>query len=754
MGKGNLLKNRAVVSLALFVLALALRFDGIAQHDLQPDEQHWTMRSSQLLVNLRDRPTKATNHLGHPGVTPVIVMAFGQKMAKVWNRLLHREPGTRWYVDRLLASRLAAATLSALTIPLLYLLAAWLIGSSAALWGAALLACDPTHIGFSRLAQLDTVQTTVVLACVATYLYAVQTARLDLKLLAGVLWGLSIVTKPTAASLVAFFFVYRLFRMLIPRAARIGEKTLLSWSDVAAIMVGQITFAALFTRMWNHNSDYRLRLGIHSPAADFLYDLGTFFQENVLIFCAFLYVLLYIIYRLRKQQQSSSSNLLRHLVIIFGTAVVCLIALTIIPQVFENLTRFWGWVGNLSHMKHASSHQVWDTSDYGYLQHFFIRLPEVTLLGILMACISLAAAISRFKADEKQISLLAQIALVIIWTLPLSTSGKQTWRYVLPVLPAIYLLAGYGFSEAAKWLKDLKLSPAMIRITRLSTPLVIFSYQIWGVIDFRPYLETYINRISVDFTAEFRRAYGLASIGDTKALRLLYKEAQKAGHRIFISTTKDASLLQFSARRLFPEKSELLMFGYYPSTVADYLLINPQQWQMTIENSWPILDSVEPLLQVSFRDMDLLHLYAVPEHSWHKPTTLFASRSQRTTGKIVESKEEKVLYAKLRRDKIGVLMMGEGLRLIPGNYQIQLRAWIPERSLHKPRFTNDQRAITLRFGRYCSWDLRAHDLLHPRDTVMTFSCAVTSRSRVDPSVTWHGLVPVMVHSIEVGLESN
>lgn len=749
----QLFTNRCFIALMLFFAALLLRLDNITEHDLQPDEQHWTIRSSQLLLNLRENPAKATNHLGHPGVTPVLVMAFGQKVAKTWNRLLHRAPGQRWYIDRLVASRVAATTVSALVVPLIYLAGAWFIGSGAALMAAALLACDPTHIGFSHLAQLDTVLTTLVIACLTCYIAAVQTARLDLKLLSGVLWGLSIVTKPTAASLVGVFFVYRLLRLLIPKAKRAGEKTLLSWSDIGAVLTGQAVFAALFTRMWYHNSAYRLRLGIHSPTADFLYDLGSFFQHNFWLFLAFTYTLFFLLYKLTEQQRLTPSNLLRHSIIICGASTVFLIALTALPQVFENMVRFWGWVGNLSHMKHSSSHHVWDTSDYGYLKHFLIRLPEVALLGVALSLLSLIIAIRRNKASEKWVFLATQIVLVALWTLPLSTSGKQTWRYVLPVLPGIYILVGYGFAEASTWLQRLKM-PGLNKGIQRTALIVIFGYQIWGYLNFRPYLETYINRTSVDFADEFRRAYGLASIGDTAALKLLYKEAIATGQRIFVSTTKDASLLRFSTIRMFPERAGLLVFGYYPPTIADYLLINPHQWQPVLQNSWPDLEATEPLLRVPFKGIDLLHLYAIPEHDWREPITLYANRAHRTTAKVITSREEKVLFAKLGRDQPGALMMSEGLKLIPGNYQLKLRAWIPERSLQKPHFTPDQQAITLTVGKYCRWNLYARDLLHPRETVIPFSCTVTKQSRVDPSIAWHGLAPVMLHSISIGLEPN
>ena len=335
------------------------------------------------------------------------------------------------------SSRTAIVLVSSLIMPLLFFVAEILFDRRTAIFAALFLALEPQHLGYSQMAHLDAVQTVLVFVTIACYLHAVERRSVFTKIIAGLFWGLSVATKPTAAALIPGFIAFKVIRnFLRPARGDTGERAIVSWSDVGAITVGHVVFAAIYTRLWVHDSDYLHRLEIRSRLADVLFALGDWLQsEQIIVALAAIAGTILAIVAYRRRLWRRRRCLLRNLSLRARNDPGAR------PQVIENLVRFWTWTSGLSTTKHRAFGHVFESPPYGYLGLFFSRATEVMLLGLVLA---LVFSLRSIRGRDSQL-ILSLLVISVLWLLPLEISPKKTWRYALPIVPLLWLSASWGF---------------------------------------------------------------------------------------------------------------------------------------------------------------------------------------------------------------------------------------------------------------------------------------------------------------------
>jgi len=172
-----MLSSRArdpMLALALVILALALRLPGLDVF-LTPDETRWTCRSANFWNALAERRFEDTYQKEHPGVVTMWLGGLGQPVdpGSGWARACREIPSSQLVEDapredlddirnRLFAGRIRVAAFVSLGVGAAYLLSVGLLGWPAALLGGLLLAAEPFQVALGRVLHLDAVTATLM----------------------------------------------------------------------------------------------------------------------------------------------------------------------------------------------------------------------------------------------------------------------------------------------------------------------------------------------------------------------------------------------------------------------------------------------------------------------------------------------------------------------------------------------------------------------------------------------------------------
>ncbi len=757
----GLLRSVLLPMLLLYVAAVAFRMASFSEISTQADELHWVARSNLVLKNLKHGEiANVSTHLTHPGLPPAFVMASGQFLANRYNRVMGFSVGDSGFVDRLSASRLSNILLSSLLIPLVYFFASRVFNPWIALATALLLVLDPHHAGLSRQAHIDSGLTLFVATTVIAYMAAVHRGSARLKILAGLLWGAAVLTKPTALALLPFFVAYKFVRnRFVSVEEDSGERTLVSWSDVYAFLAGQFLLGLLYTRMWHHDSDYRIRLAVHSSIADAAYAAGLHMQAVwPLVLLPVLLLLGWIGYGSKTSRQQAWRPALL-------VASVLVFALTLVPAVVENLIRFWTWVAGLSGEKHKAYGTVWSPPEYGYLSLYVSQLPTVVLIGIFLSIVYL---LLDYKAgsEESRVRksiIVSVLALVALWTLPLSISSKQTLRYVVPVLPAIYLFAVYGFSRLM--LSGLS-RVAFSGSVSVAGALLIGFFLGYAKLSlaWAPDYDLYHNAVSGGLVEAVKRGRGIALAGVPDALAFLHEESIRRDRRLSVVVFGDAEVIKFSYAQKY-RKPRLTFRSSYGTYDADMLIVFPQFKEALADSEFSRVAGESLKFRYKKAGAELLEVYEVPipcyspERDMHIP----AVHQLRRTGRLLKfadiapivpdgfAGDFDAIQAVPGVDPRGYLLFGNALRFNPGTYTARFWLMLPPGAALDPGLTPERYVVRIELGR-CQSVVVLKDLSDQAFLPMEVSCNFDAEVQAPLRAYWFGNVPVAVYGVRIHKE--
>lgn len=220
----------ALLGLAVFLLALAPR---LLARDLFPtsDEDSWMRRTGGFTFGLVNGQLGRTYQNGHPGVTTMWIGLFAQGPDGAL-RFADRVHGLRFvgqvpgYLDALAQARIGFAVLGALGAAGAALLSARLFGAGPALLSGLALAAEPFLVANQQLVHVDgplvTFVTLAVLAALARWTAGGGRATL---VAAGLATGLALLSKTPALFLVGFVPLVALGEAVRPwLAARVARR--------------------------------------------------------------------------------------------------------------------------------------------------------------------------------------------------------------------------------------------------------------------------------------------------------------------------------------------------------------------------------------------------------------------------------------------------------------------------------------------------------------------------------------------------
>ena len=202
-------RSTGLALLALLLLGLWMRLPGLGTY-LTPDERFWSQSTAQFLDALRGQDWPATMTTGHPGVTVMWAGAGGVLLKWVMDppagvktlseltAALAAEPNR---LDLIAWLRLPVALATLGGAMLFFLLARRLFGSAAGFLAAALLLLDPFFLAHSRVLHMDALLATMVTIAWLAILVGVAEQKRRFYVLGGVAAGLGFLTKTPALAL-------------------------------------------------------------------------------------------------------------------------------------------------------------------------------------------------------------------------------------------------------------------------------------------------------------------------------------------------------------------------------------------------------------------------------------------------------------------------------------------------------------------------------------------------------------------------
>ncbi len=753
-------RNIVILCLLSFLLSLGLRVYGLRGNVPQADELHWQKRSGVLLEKLRTRDVhNFSTHMTHPGLVPGFLMATGQLLAEKYNALRGYSGSEPKAINRLHASRLACAAVASLIVPLLFYFSYKVLGIETAFLAACLLALDPHHLGLSRQAHLDAVLSFLVVFSVFSYWRASEEESLAWKLFSGVLWGLCIATKPTAVALPLIFLLFNAFRSALAPQEKKAAVKILSFSDVGAVALAHAVFALLYSRLWVHESEYKLRLAVKSAFADQVYSWGVYLAERPVLSGSIMAVLVFSVIAtrwLRSRYQSFLRAALLSVSLLF--AAVCLI-----PQVLENLIRFWTWVAGLSGEKHKAYGITWDAPEHGYLLLFFSELPSLVCLSALAGiCLYLYKLWSE-KLDSPRMRFLGISLLTIVcWTVLLSVSAKQTLRYVLPVVPMLYLFSAFGLARAIEYATE-KLGSSVLLFKKTAFSLIIV-FHFFALLSWWPNFNHFYNVLSGGLPAAVATNSGLAIAGATEALEYLQQQ-QTFGRneKVWVALAADKEVFSYQNRVLFP-KNNRVRFLNREDAASDYLLLSPQFAPRLPEEPIQQVAKAEPSFVYRFKDAQLLSIHPAPLRSFAAEEAPYFRRAhhiRRATGKTSRKTPEielsvsghafplaRTVMAIPGQHRAGFVLLGEHARMLPGDYLLDFYLRLPPDTELAADLSAERYVLRMEFGR-CHQIVKLGELNQTAFSPSTVGCDFQEPVRAQLRAYWFGNVPVEIAGIGI-----
>lgn len=440
----------------LFLLSLTVRLVDIDRLEPQADELHWRFRSRHLVENLsKGNFLQSGKEMTHPGLTAAVIMGAGQ--------VIGRKIG---YEDLLISSRIANAVFSSFLPCLVLIGAGYFLGANVGLLAGLFTALSPKLIAFSKMAHIDSTLVFFSVACVFAYLYFLRTGKETFRYIAGILWGLSVLVKPTAVVLIPALFITKII---------FKSEKLFNLKDLYALLIGKGLFILLFSRMWTEDGPYRKRVVPNFWPGEMIYDFGVYLNPYII---TLLIILFFSIKKLRA--------------FLFIPTILLIHSLN--PAILDNVIRFWAWVFGLSKMTHVAYGAVLEPVKYGYLQILFTQLSEIEIVGFCLGVFFL----------RKNPFLVASLVVIFVWGGFLSVSSKQTIRYIVPIFPLIFIISAYGYYTLLK---------------RYSFLLILVSF--WTLYSWHPYYEVYYNTLTGGLKGANHRGEFLPLGGNSEAIEFL-----------------------------------------------------------------------------------------------------------------------------------------------------------------------------------------------------------------------------------------
>lgn len=719
---------RPLVYLLLLGLALLPRLSSISVGDPQGDEILWSNRADVFTEAIRaGRISDATSHLGHPGI-PVVLAMSG---AKELNRSFPRE----WRLDDLTAARVGNAVLSSTISPLVFALSTSLVGSSVAILAAILICFDPQHIASSRMAHIDSGLALFVVASTLVYFRSRVRKNTSLALIAGALWGGALASRPTALCLPLAFVVWSILERYVFRTRR---QAIVRSADLWAIFAGLIVFALLFTKLWHHHGPLLTEYKVSSVVADQAYNSAVLLRNHLGLILVGVLIITAVIYHCFGRIWALRAG---------GMSIPILLA-ALFPAVVENFIRYFiriPWLTDFVR-KDVGFGNPWIPGGYGGVLVF--QLPPwivvFVLVGLGIFLRALWDLVSQRRPASLQVESLAFTFVVIaVWSCTISISSRSYVRYIVPVLPLVYLFVALGIIKLLH----------VFTLPQNGGPLAVMLVMIVGVghCSFQhPFYLNYFNLFYGGVSTAFERQYPLFYEGHGDALRKLISLTENEQTVRTVNVIGELPVVRAAYDRLRERGRDNLRFvqSHWPQSSDFTIITEPLLPAAQLQQGY----SRDGLVEVFRYNRDGVPFAGIYRGSDITPKDtvefhLFGLR-RRTGGVSQEDTtldfgERVVLYAKPERHQPGMLFRKGFLALSPGTFRVGLSVATLGGS---NAASLGEAVLRIQVGPECSRTISAHELSE-EITPIWFECTMNQRNVVEIVGEWLGTASIAVDAL-------
>ncbi|MFN8388983.1 MAG: hypothetical protein U0136_01685 [Bdellovibrionota bacterium] len=749
---------RALVALLCFGFALAPRLVSFRTSAPMADELHWVNRSDILRARIASGNYDiATTHLGHPGIPAATMMALGQSFGEWLNTTTGAEPFTPKYMDALSSSRLGNVVTSSIVFPVIVLGAESMLGLLLSAFAALLLALECQHIGLSKIAHIDGTLTLLVTASMLLYFSAERSGSVVKKLVAGMLWGLSIATKPTAAALIGVLLIYKTLRAMV--VSKYSEKPIASigWAELWAVIVGHIVLGTIYTKLWDPNNTYITKHHIQPHLSELIADFSARVLAHppldVLLFVPLVGLAATLL--LTREPRSSARF---HLLMASFTALFLALACIELPIVTGNLVRFWYWVAGLSARKHEAYGMVWAKPGLGYPEIWARRLPSMVLFGFVSGAVFLfwreRRSLFSLERAERFCFLAALFAMPFIWTLPLNVSSKQTTRYLLPAYPAVILFCAWGLCQLAEAVaanKTLRRARPSLRSSGVVSAVLLITLLAQGftAYSWRRNPNNFYNLVTGGPSIAFDRGFVMHPTGYDDALRYVQREAERLQDIQYLEVLGDYDLMKFAFTRMMPKsKRRLISIRTFKGSLgSDWLLEFPafsRQKDIDLSDT----SVFHPELTLEDHGVRLFTLYRISARTFAQPQKIVLNDGARKMGRMLRFDDaEDYISVDQSFAGAGYIHFDQYIRVMPGTYRIRAPLLTTPGETAPPGVVPapETKVIRLELSSECTRviPLSSLSLGEVHDAVL--DCTFTKETRAQFSIYWYGDVAVQVH---------
>ncbi len=717
--------------LCLYLAALIPRTVGVLSAEPDVDELLW-QRRAYLVKSLihSDGFYAATHHLGHPGLTPALLMAGGQVLAEKYNKANSFSPESDNYITRLQASRLALVFVTSLVAPVVFLGLYAILGTAGAAIISLLFALDPTLVGLSRLAHLDATLTVTVITSLFFFLASEKKNSVLLSLCAGIFWGLSFITKPTAGALVLIFLAIRFLSQLY-LDNKIKIKELVKGRDILAVSLAHIIFGMLYARLWVHPSRYLKHLKVESEFADLVYHVGSSLADfRIPLLILIPLFIAFVCWKLK--DKFSKQN-----IVCLGLAVAFLGEFWIYaPQVIENIIRFWLWVAGLSTETHDAFGYRWEDTG-GYIKMFFTKVPSIIIIGSVLGLLVTISRLFKGEEREKVFLSLVMLLLLVLWVAPLTTSTKQAFRYAAPSLIGIYTLAGIGYL-------------AVVRIKGLVLLALVFV--IINFLQF-PHYRLFYNSLTGGLARVVQEKELFPAVGQKAAVDFLTKQISIPTTVTVYGSEKVFSHVLRLKKRLSPEPiSDITFVSEGSDKDTDYVVLTGVFNSYRGELFGGRGKKAELVYSYDVEGTSVLSIYKIPYQDFNSGGNLSLRFVKQATGSLSLSDSARfpVLHQAIPgRHKKGFVVHGVNTRVTSGDYLGRFYLAIPFDFEIGEEFTVDRYVARIDFGSHCTRVITLGELKRGEFLPFEVGCSYTADAVARFSLYWFGNLPVEFGRLEI-----
>jgi hypothetical protein len=246
---------------------------------------------------------------------------------------------------------------------------------------------------------------------------------------------------------------------------------------------------------------------------------------------------------------------------------------------------------------------------YYYPLSYLWRVSPIVVLGLMFALITAVFKVSRFQNHNHRMIFTSLFLLALGFMVFMSVGSKRSDRYVLPVFPALSVVAGMGWASLHEWLFRIGPKQVWKVMGFVLVGIPILSHTILPQI-YSPYYLSYFNPLM----GGSRKAPEVLQIGWGEGLdeAARYLNSLPGAEEMVVASWYERVFSDFFIGTTlniedFPEISD----GEIQAILAaDYIVIYYHQLQRGMpENLLAILEGTSPVHRIWFNGLEYIRIY-------------------------------------------------------------------------------------------------------------------------------------------------